>query len=130
MSTPSTPSAPQPTPLTLRLGDLRVMCDRSPNDPKDMHWPIFWPDGGCPAHVFRLEDARLIVQAVNERAELLAALEGLVSDCEKWCAAVERDSSWDGWDSHYKAMKYGRRGEPSGLGLAREALLKAKEGKV
>lgn len=23
-----------------------------------------------------------------------------------WCVAVEHDSSWDGWDSHYKEASY------------------------
>lgn len=51
------------------------MSDRKPNDAQDMHWPIFWPDCGCAAHVFRREDATLIAAA----PQLLTMLERLYS---------------------------------------------------
>lgn len=46
-----------------RVGDARVMCDRERNDPRDMHWPVYWDDCGCAAHVFKLEDAELLAEA-------------------------------------------------------------------
>lgn len=42
------------------------------------------------------------------RIEVLeAALRGLIHDTQEWCDAVDADSSWDGWDHHYKALAYG-----------------------
>lgn len=31
---------------------------------------------------------------------------GLVQCASDWCEAVARNSSWDGWDHHFKRMKY------------------------
>lgn len=41
-----------------------------------------------------------------ERDMLRAALERIAEAAQKWCDAVDRDPSWDGWDHHFKAMKY------------------------
>jgi hypothetical protein len=46
-----------------RMGNGPVMCGRDPNDPKDVHYPIFWSDCGCCAHVFREQDARIVALA-------------------------------------------------------------------
>lgn len=61
----------QATAGLLRVGDSRVMCDRTPNDPTDMHWPIFWEDCGCGMHVFRKEDATLFADSRTLLKELL-----------------------------------------------------------
>jgi hypothetical protein len=61
-------------------------------------------------------ERRLTAALAREKA-LREALEGVVHDVQEWCSAVERDSSWDGWDEHYKDFAY--RG---GLDAARAAL--------
>lgn len=40
----------------------------------ELHYPIFWNDCGCAAHVFRPEDAEHIVRCVNSHDGLVAAL--------------------------------------------------------
>lgn len=42
-------------------------------------------------------DARLIQEDRDAAVRLLA----------EWCVAVDHDSSWDGWDHHYKAARHG-----------------------
>lgn len=54
------------------------------------------------------------LRAENER--LRETLTWVLDDIQNWCKAVDRDSSWDGWDHHYKAFAYG------GLEKARAAL--------
>lgn len=76
--TEKTGSEKEHTQGPLRVGDIRAMSDRTPNDPKDMHWPIFWPDCGCAAHVFRHEDAILFAAS----PDLLAALEAIQKQLE------------------------------------------------
>lgn len=40
-----------------------------------------------------------------EKISLLQDTLGWVlRDVRAWCMAVEKDSSWDGWDHHYKAF--------------------------
>ena len=41
-----------------------------------------------------------------ELADVKEDLLSLVEEVELWCEAVGRDSSWDGWDHHYKAIKW------------------------
>ena len=36
-------------------------------------------------------------------ADARTALESIIRDLQEWVDAVEQDSSWDGWDQHYKA---------------------------
>ena len=40
---------------------------------------------------------------VEEARDMTKRLIGL---SQEWCDAVNHDSSWDGWDHHYKAMRY------------------------
>lgn len=42
----------------------------------------------------------------KEIIRLKELLKDIIRDVEEWCDAVSEDSSWDGWDSHYKTMKY------------------------
>jgi hypothetical protein len=49
------------------------------------------------------------------------ALQGLIHDVQEWCEAVEGDSSWDGWDDHYKALYWN-----GGLDTYRAALDRSK----
>lgn len=44
--------------------------------------------------------------AGTELRERAAAVEALILEVEKWCVAITQDSSWDGWDSHYKRVKF------------------------
>ena len=37
---------------------------------------------------------------------LLAQLDAAITLLAEWSMAVERESSWDGWDSHYKNAHY------------------------
>lgn len=57
----------------------------------------------------KLENARLL-SALTASEAALAEARGQVAvlreAAQAWCDAVERDSSWDGWDHHYRAMKY------------------------
>lgn len=46
-----------------------------------------------------------------------STLRWLIDDVQEWCDAVGRNSSWDGWDHHYKALAYGN------LEKARSALV-------
>ena len=40
-----------------------------------------------------------------EKIDLLQnTLEWVLRDVRAWCEAVEEDSSWDGWDYHYKSF--------------------------
>jgi hypothetical protein len=93
--------------------------------------------GDCPtepAHsVETLEETLIEVnrlfqaeQKIRERAdarirELEAALGWMIDGVQEWCDAVGRDSSWDGWDHHYKFFAYD---DPhnGGLTAARKAL--------
>lgn len=70
------------------VGTQRLMSDRSPQNPSDMHWPVFDEHGGCVAHFHKKEMAALFAAA----PALYAALEGLLNDY--------RDKlSWDGgWE--------------------------------
>jgi hypothetical protein len=34
------------------------------------------------------------------------ASENVVDRANEWCDAVDRDASWDGWDHHFKEMRY------------------------
>ena len=36
----------------------------------------------------------------------LEAIEAIVTCAKEWCEAVDHDGSWDGWDHHYKNMKW------------------------
>jgi hypothetical protein len=56
--------------------------------------------------------------AEAQRDALLVAFSELIHDAQEWCNAVDKDSSWDGWDDHYKALAYG------GLDEYREFLAK------
>ncbi len=38
--------------------------------------------------------------------ELEASLTNIRDAAKQWCDAVDRESSWDGWDHHFKAMKW------------------------
>ena len=64
--------------------------------------------------------------------ELARALNLVAQEVRAWCDAVERDSSWDGWDSHYKGFKYdrhsgaGRAPLPSKLDVVAQVLAKAR----
>lgn len=51
------------------------MSERSPNDAKDLHWPIFDDQCGCVAHVFGQREAKIFASA----PALLAALQGLLT---------------------------------------------------
>ncbi len=73
----------------------------------------------------RIALIKMPVHPCKDCAALSAALESLLRACEGWCDAVERDSSWDGWDHHYKAMKYGSNGAASHIAAARAAIAKA-----
>lgn len=44
------------------------------------------------------------LRAENKR--LRAALEGSIQLLAGWCIAVDRDSTWDGWDEFYKDAAY------------------------
>jgi len=33
-------------------------------------------------------------------------LTSIIDDVQLWCDAIDRDSSWDGWDDHFKSMKW------------------------
>jgi hypothetical protein len=50
------------------------------------------------------------------RGEIVEALTNLIDDVQQWCDAVAKDSSWDGWDHHYKGLAY------DGLAAYRRAL--------
>ena len=41
-------------------------------------------------------------EMVAQRDALKAERDELVELMRDWCAAVDYDSSWDGWDHHYK----------------------------
>ena len=70
-------------------------------------------------------DHRIALSAEVER--LREALTVMVRDVEEWCEAVNADSSWDGWDHHYKHFAYGTGGGISGLDAARAALAPTQE---
>jgi len=40
-------------------------------------------------------------------SDLVATLRNLIDDVQEWCNAVAQDSSWDGWDDHYKSLANG-----------------------
>jgi len=42
----------------------------------------------------------------TERDALLIALKEAYAGIKEWCDAVDKDSSWDGWDYHFKYWKY------------------------
>lgn len=55
-----------------------------------------------------LAKLRVEIDKRNEALEKAAKEFGnLIHDVQEWCDAVERDSSWDGWDDHYKGLSYG-----------------------
>jgi len=58
--------------------------------------------------------------------ELAETLNWVGRDVREWCEAVQRESSWDGWDSHFKAFAYDDRDGPSGLVLIERVLSKAR----
>lgn len=58
-----------------------------------------------------------------EKIKLLQdTLKWVLADVREWCEAVSNDSSWDGWDEHYKSFFSDRKDQPSGLGKAHAAL--------
>lgn len=42
----------------------------------------------------------------EKQDELLKAFTQLVNEVQAWCDAVDNDASWDGWDSHFKDIKW------------------------
>lgn len=50
--------------------------------------------------------ARQFLRAREEIEALRAALGVMIRDVDEWCDAVDRDASWDGWDHHFKHIKY------------------------
>ncbi|MFA7308382.1 MAG: hypothetical protein WC026_17125 [Hyphomicrobium sp.] len=54
---------------------------------------------------FLADTARIasIEAIVRELREALTTMRDAV---QQWCDAVDRDSSWDGWDHHFKAVKW------------------------
>ena len=63
-----------------------------------------------------------LCEAKNARIlELEAALGWMIDGVQEWCDAVGRDSSWDGWDHHYKFFAYDDH-HNGGLTAARKAL--------
>ena len=57
--------------------------EREKNDPNDLHFPIFWPDCGCAAHVFRESDAHLFAAAPELRDTLKAILPYVEDLCDE-----------------------------------------------
>lgn len=58
--------APAPRGLPWRAGQ---QCENQ-RDKGDLHYPLFWDDCGCAAHVFKKEDAEFIILAVNNHERL------------------------------------------------------------
>ena len=46
-------------------------------------------------------------KAEAEVARLRGIMEHTLDVVQAWCDAVDRDSSWDSWDHHYKGFAYG-----------------------
>jgi hypothetical protein len=46
------------------------------------------------------------VFAAKELDALRAERDALLRMLAEWCVAVDNDSSWDGWDHHYKDARY------------------------
>lgn len=59
---------------------------------------------------------KLVDGLLKEKEALHGTLEWVLNDVQEWCDAVAKDSSWDGWDYHYKSFAYG------GIAEARQAL--------
>jgi len=57
-----------------------------------------------------------ITRLKQELQESKEALETAINGLQEWCDDVDKDSSWDGWDSNFKYWKW------EGLPLLREAL--------
>lgn len=72
---PSTQPSAAPVLPTLYVGNTAVMSDRRPNDPTDMHWPIYNERQQCVAHVMGLGEAKTLVTACNAHQSLVNALE-------------------------------------------------------
>ena len=52
-----------------------------------------------------LAETKAELAAKRERVDKLReALEIILDVAKEWCKAVDKDSSWDGWDQHFKAM--------------------------
>lgn len=62
--------------LPLRIGVERVVCERTPNDARDTHYPIFDDSQGCVAHVFDAGCAMRMAAA----PELLDALQDALEE--------------------------------------------------
>lgn len=92
--------------------DVATTCDSSNversdsynNDFERMEADAAYIAAANPQAILALLDER---DALTARvAELEKALNAVAGTAEEWCQAVERDSSWDSWDHHYKNMKY------------------------
>jgi len=51
----------------------------------------------------RREERDALRTALREAVEALASI---INDAEMWCDAVDKNSSWDGWDHYFKSMKW------------------------
>lgn len=48
----------------------------------------------------------VVHEAAAEIERLRAERDALLRMLAEWCVAVDNDSSWDGWDHHYKYARY------------------------
>jgi len=60
---------------------------------------IIFPDG------YEVNVAKLKYDLAQVK-DLVKHFKDLICDVQQWCDAVERDSSWDSWDHHYKSLKW------------------------
>jgi len=70
-----------------------------------------------PACKIKVGEERGLVMALRRAESRIASIEATVRELrealttmrdavQQWCDAVDRDSSWDGWDHHFKAVKW------------------------
>jgi len=101
-----TPDDARAVVLTLWRSDGGVWVERADGS------PTILPDGAWTKYraLLRYDHDALVAEVAALTKERDAALTLLAM----WCLAVERDSSWDGWDHHYKNSRREDRRDPQG----------------